>query len=197
MASGSAFGFLRPVPPWRVGSGSGSWRFSVRGWYLGPGPHRVVARPPARAAEGRGPKSVRGFSRSAWKRQEAAVCCSILRSGGRSRGAEEAPGARRTCGLGLTTPPRSAPRVMSSTEAKLIYQKYDEMMALLRGYREKTFQDWVAGVDQDCHFNLGQPLIQRDHVTKLIRVNFSKAVGVSGRRPERRPPGPWARWRSG
>ncbi|XP_039715551.1 dynein axonemal heavy chain 17 isoform X2 [Pteropus medius] len=80
----------------------------------------------------------------------------------------------------LETPMKDLKRidhpVMSSTEAKLIYQKYDEMMALLRGYREKTFQDWVAGVDQDCHFNLGQPLIQRDHVTKLIRVNFSKAL---------------------
>lgn len=98
----------------------------------------------------------------------------------------------RPCGLGLTTPPHSAPRVMSSTEAKLIYQKYDEMMDLLRKYREKIFQDWVAGVDQDCDFNLGQPLIQRDRGTNLVRVNFSKAVGVSGRRPGRRPPGPRA-----
>uniref|UniRef100_A0A4X1ULL9 Dynein axonemal heavy chain 17 n=1 Tax=Sus scrofa TaxID=9823 RepID=A0A4X1ULL9_PIG len=47
-------------------------------------------------------------------------------------------------------------------EAKLIYQKYDEMMELLRNYRERIYQQWVAGVDQDCHFNLGQPLIQRD-----------------------------------
>lgn len=98
----------------------------------------------------------------------------------------------RTCGLGLTTLPHSAPRVMSSPEAKLIYQKYDEMMDLLRKYREKIFQDWVAGVDQDCDFNLGQPLIQRDRGTNLVRVNFSKAVGVSGRRPGRRPPGPRA-----
>uniref|UniRef100_A0A4X1UQ33 AAA+ ATPase domain-containing protein n=1 Tax=Sus scrofa TaxID=9823 RepID=A0A4X1UQ33_PIG len=52
--------------------------------------------------------------------------------------------------------------VMSSEEAKLIYQKYDEMMELLRNYRERIYQQWVAGVDQDCHFNLGQPLIQRD-----------------------------------
>ena len=65
---------------------------------------------------------------------------------------------------------------MSSTEAKLIYQKYDEMMGLLRNYRERTYRQWVAGVDQDCHFNLGQPLIRRDPVTNLIRVNFSKAV---------------------
>uniref|UniRef100_A0A8C8WRI9 Dynein axonemal heavy chain 17 n=1 Tax=Panthera leo TaxID=9689 RepID=A0A8C8WRI9_PANLE len=66
--------------------------------------------------------------------------------------------------------------VMSSTEAKLIYQKYDEMMELLRSYRERIYRQWVAGVDQDCHFNLGQPLIRRDPVTNLIRVNFSKAL---------------------
>ncbi|XP_025715360.1 dynein axonemal heavy chain 17 isoform X2 [Callorhinus ursinus] len=66
--------------------------------------------------------------------------------------------------------------VMSSSEAQLIYQKYDEMLELLRGYREKIYQQWVAGVDQDCHFNLGQPLIRRDPVTNLIQVNFSKAL---------------------
>ncbi|XP_061245817.1 dynein axonemal heavy chain 17 isoform X1 [Bos javanicus] len=66
--------------------------------------------------------------------------------------------------------------VMSSVEAKLVYQKYDEMMELLRSYRERIYQQWVSGVDKDCHFNLGQPLIQRDPVTNLIRVNFSKAL---------------------
>nr|KAF6455671.1 dynein axonemal heavy chain 17 [Rousettus aegyptiacus] len=80
----------------------------------------------------------------------------------------------------LETPMRDLRRidhpVMSSPEAKLIYQKYDEMMDLLRKYREKIFQDWVAGVDQDCDFNLGQPLIQRDRGTNLVRVNFSKAL---------------------
>ncbi|ERE69011.1 dynein heavy chain 17, axonemal [Cricetulus griseus] len=67
--------------------------------------------------------------------------------------------------------------VMSSVEAKLVYEKYDEMMELLKGSREKIYQQWVAGVDQDCHFNLGQPLIQRDPYSNLIQVNFSKAVG--------------------
>ncbi|XP_037666336.1 dynein heavy chain 17, axonemal [Choloepus didactylus] len=66
--------------------------------------------------------------------------------------------------------------VMSSMEAKLIYQKYDEMMALLKSCREKTYLEWVARVDRDCHFNLGQPLIQRDPLTNLIQVNFSKAL---------------------
>lgn len=66
---------------------------------------------------------------------------------------------------------------MSGVEAKLVYEKYDEMMELLKGYREKIYQQWVGGVDQDCHFNLGQPLIQRDTFSNLIQVNFSKAVG--------------------
>jgi dynein heavy chain len=61
-------------------------------------------------------------------------------------------------------------------EAKLIYDKYDEMMGLLQSCRMKKYQQWVEGVDQDCHFNLGQPLIQRDPFTSLIQVNFSKAV---------------------
>lgn len=65
---------------------------------------------------------------------------------------------------------------MSSMEAKLIYDKYDEMMGLLQSCRKKKYQEWVEGVDQDCHFNLGQPLIQRDPYTSLIQVNFSKAV---------------------
>lgn len=68
-------------------------------------------------------------------------------------------------------------RVVSSVEAKMVYQKYEEMMELLRGYREKTYQQWVGGVDEDCHFNLGQPLILRNMATGLREVNFSKAVG--------------------
>lgn len=68
---------------------------------------------------------------------------------------------------------------MSSVEAKLIYQKYDEMMELLRRYREKVYQQWVAGADQACHFNLGQPLIRRGPTMNLLRVNFSKAVGAT------------------
>lgn len=58
-------------------------------------------------------------------------------------------------------------------EAKPIYQKYDEMMELL-SYRERIYQQWVVGVDKDCHFNLGQPLIQRDPVTNLILSTSAK-----------------------
>ncbi|XP_049624579.1 dynein axonemal heavy chain 17 [Suncus etruscus] len=65
---------------------------------------------------------------------------------------------------------------MSSVEAKLVYNKYEEMLALLQLYREGAYAQWVERVDADCHFNLGQPLIQRDPATRLIRVNFSKAL---------------------
>ncbi|XP_012590033.1 PREDICTED: dynein heavy chain 17, axonemal, partial [Condylura cristata] len=64
--------------------------------------------------------------------------------------------------------------VMSSAEATLVYQKHEEMMALLRDYREDIYRRWAARVDRDCQFNLGQPLIQRDPGTGLIRVNFSR-----------------------
>ncbi|KAM4823531.1 dynein axonemal heavy chain 17 [Urocitellus parryii] len=66
--------------------------------------------------------------------------------------------------------------VMSSMETKMIYQKYDEMLELLRSYREKVYKQWVDKVDEDCHFNLGQPLIQRHATTGLLQVNFSKAL---------------------
>lgn len=105
--------------------------------------------------------------------RELAGCCNTPGSESLGWGASEAPWETVS-----DPPPNSDSRVMSSVEAKLVYQKYDEMMELLRSYRERIYQQWVSGVDKDCHFNLGQPLIQRDPVTNLIRVNFSKAVGA-------------------
>uniref|UniRef100_A0A670I3P5 Dynein axonemal heavy chain 17 n=1 Tax=Podarcis muralis TaxID=64176 RepID=A0A670I3P5_PODMU len=67
-------------------------------------------------------------------------------------------------------------QVMFSSEAKLIYAKYDEMIRLLQGYREKIYADWIGRVDRDCQFNLEQPLIHRDPETNLISVNFSKEL---------------------
>uniref|UniRef100_F7BXB8 Dynein axonemal heavy chain 17 n=1 Tax=Equus caballus TaxID=9796 RepID=F7BXB8_HORSE len=75
----------------------------------------------------------------------------------------------------LETPMKDLNTIPEDTPAMC---KYDEMMELLRSYREKIYQQWVAGVDKDCHFNLGQPLIQRDPITNLIQVNFSKLVAV-------------------
>ncbi|KAJ7315905.1 hypothetical protein JRQ81_002067 [Phrynocephalus forsythii] len=66
--------------------------------------------------------------------------------------------------------------VMLSAEAKLIYGKYEEMIRLLKGYRERIYEEWISRVDKDCQFNLEQPLIQRDPETNLIRVNFSKEL---------------------
>lgn len=97
---------------------------------------------------------------------------------GAGAGLSRCPEGRQDAEGTPSPPPLADGRVMSSSEAKLIYEKYDEMMGLLRAYREKTYQQWVAGVDQDCHFNLGQPLIRRDPVTSLLQVNFSKEVGA-------------------
>ncbi|XP_062977556.1 dynein axonemal heavy chain 17 [Elgaria multicarinata webbii] len=66
--------------------------------------------------------------------------------------------------------------VMVSSEAKLIYAKYEEIIRLLKGYREKIYEEWINRVDRDCQFNLEQPLIQRNPVTTLISVNFNKEL---------------------
>lgn len=68
--------------------------------------------------------------------------------------------------------------VMVSAEAKLVSEKYKEMMGLLQGYRNKVYEEWVHGAGQDCHFSLEQPLILRDPVSSLLSVNFSKEVGA-------------------
>uniref|UniRef100_A0A8B9NMP8 Dynein axonemal heavy chain 17 n=1 Tax=Accipiter nisus TaxID=211598 RepID=A0A8B9NMP8_9AVES len=66
--------------------------------------------------------------------------------------------------------------VMASAEAKLVSEKYKEMMGLLQGYRNKVYEEWVHGAGQDCHFSLEQPLIVRDPVSSLLSVNFSKEL---------------------
>ncbi|XP_039357479.1 dynein heavy chain 17, axonemal isoform X9 [Mauremys reevesii] len=66
--------------------------------------------------------------------------------------------------------------VMVSAEAKLVSEKYKEMMRLLQNYREKTYEEWISRVDADCQFNLEQPLIRRDPDATLISVNFNKEL---------------------
>lgn len=39
-----------------------------------------------------------------------------------------------------------------------------------------VYQDWIAGVDEACSFNLNRPLISRNEETKLISVNFDQKV---------------------
>ncbi|NWU53608.1 DYH17 protein, partial [Dromas ardeola] len=66
--------------------------------------------------------------------------------------------------------------VMVSAEAKLVSGKYEEMMGLLQGYRQKVYEEWARGVGQDCHFSLEQPLILRDPSSSILSVNFSKEL---------------------
>ncbi|KAM6297472.1 dynein axonemal heavy chain 17 [Aegotheles albertisi] len=66
--------------------------------------------------------------------------------------------------------------VMGSAEAKLVSEKYEEIMGLLQGYREEIFGAWARGAGRDCHFSLEQPLILRDPSSSLLSVNFSKAL---------------------
>ncbi|XP_061866833.1 dynein axonemal heavy chain 17 isoform X5 [Colius striatus] len=66
--------------------------------------------------------------------------------------------------------------VMVSAEAKLVSEKYKEMMELLQRYREKVYEEWAHGAVQDCHFSLEQPLILRDPESSLLSVNFSKEL---------------------
>uniref|UniRef100_A0A803T9B7 Dynein axonemal heavy chain 17 n=1 Tax=Anolis carolinensis TaxID=28377 RepID=A0A803T9B7_ANOCA len=76
----------------------------------------------------------------------------------------------------LQIPRKDLRSIDHPSDAKLIYEMYDEMIRLLQGYREQIYAEWIKRVDRDCQFNLEQPLIQRDPETKLIRVNFSKEL---------------------
>ena len=38
------------------------------------------------------------------------------------------------------------------------------------------FDEWMAGVDDACSYNLDQPLITRNEESKLITVNFDPQV---------------------
>ncbi|KAM6111100.1 LOW QUALITY PROTEIN: dynein axonemal heavy chain 17 [Pterocles gutturalis] len=66
--------------------------------------------------------------------------------------------------------------VMANTEARLLSERYEEMVGLLRGYREDVYGEWARGAGQDCHFSLEQPLILRDPSSALLSVNFSKEL---------------------
>lgn len=64
---------------------------------------------------------------------------------------------------------------MGSAEAKLAFQKYDEMMGFLDEYCEDVYSGWTSWVDSDCHFNLDQPLLLRNG-ENILSVNFNKQV---------------------
>ena len=43
-------------------------------------------------------------------------------------------------------------------------------------FEKQVYDEWVAGVEEACSFNLAQPLLNRDEDTKLISVNFDPQV---------------------
>jgi len=65
---------------------------------------------------------------------------------------------------------------MQSLEAKKMFKKYEEMLALLGEYEVTIYAEWIAGVSEACSFNLQQPLLTRNEETKLIAVNFDPQV---------------------
>ncbi|XP_032831905.2 dynein axonemal heavy chain 9 isoform X1 [Petromyzon marinus] len=63
-------------------------------------------------------------------------------------------------------------RCMETVEAHSMTQKYEEMIELLKRYKERLFAEWAQSVGERSEFNLSQPLICRDPETRLISVNF-------------------------
>ncbi|XP_078257485.1 dynein axonemal heavy chain 17-like [Rhinoraja longicauda] len=67
------------------------------------------------------------------------------------------------------------PSYRSDDEAKLLLNKYAEMKSLLDNFSGKVYDLWIIKVDEDCQFNLNQPLILRS-ATGLISVSFSRKL---------------------
>ncbi|XP_062330264.1 dynein axonemal heavy chain 17-like [Osmerus eperlanus] len=65
---------------------------------------------------------------------------------------------------------------MGTNEAKLVFQKHEEMLRLLSQYCDKVFLQWTSRVDRDCQFNLEQPLLLRNPHTSTLSVNFNKQL---------------------
>ncbi|XP_076855598.1 dynein axonemal heavy chain 17-like [Brachyhypopomus gauderio] len=67
-------------------------------------------------------------------------------------------------------------RCMDTDEAKLVFQKYDQMMDLLQNYCIKVYSQWAEKVDVKCDFNLNQPLLLRNPKTHILSVNFNNQL---------------------
>ena len=65
---------------------------------------------------------------------------------------------------------------MESEETQDVYDHYEKMLELLSAFERQMYQQWTAGVDEACSFNLNQPLITRNNSTNLIQVNFDHQV---------------------
>ncbi|GAB1597647.1 dynein beta chain, ciliary isoform X1, partial [Argonauta hians] len=65
---------------------------------------------------------------------------------------------------------------IENDKAMIIYERYEKLIELLNEFEKKCFGRWTEGVDRICEFNLKQPLIMRDHIHKLITVNFDQEL---------------------
>ena len=63
--------------------------------------------------------------------------------------------------------------IFETEDSKLIFSKYDQMVQLIADYKAEQYKLWTDRVDEDCRFNLSQPLLTRNAETKLIAVNFN------------------------
>ncbi|CAL8284422.1 unnamed protein product [Lota lota] len=70
---------------------------------------------------------------------------------------------------------RALPQLDVHTQAKLVFQKYDEMTQLLHQYQVVVYSEWTSRVDKDCQFNLKQPLVLRNK-GNILSVNFSSQL---------------------
>ncbi|XP_052825334.1 dynein beta chain, ciliary isoform X1 [Octopus bimaculoides] len=61
---------------------------------------------------------------------------------------------------------------VENEEAKVIYERYENMISRLTAFEKQCFEKWASNVDKICEFNLEQPLITRDYTNKLVAVNF-------------------------
>ncbi|KAK7113097.1 dynein beta chain, ciliary-like [Littorina saxatilis] len=61
-------------------------------------------------------------------------------------------------------------------DARLINDKYENMLKMLGAWQANQFVQWSLTVDEACNFNLDQPIIRRNMATNNIKVNFDNAL---------------------
>ena len=61
--------------------------------------------------------------------------------------------------------------------AKLVFIKYKDMMALLNKYEDDVFQKWNESITKKITQSLNRSLIYRDENRGILRVNFGRDLG--------------------
>ena len=51
--------------------------------------------------------------------------------------------------------------------------KYEQMVEIIQLYKGEQYKERTDKVDEDCQFNLSQPLLTRNEESNLISVNFN------------------------